>query len=406
MYIGHEQGNVNREQKGLCMKGGIYSNQTCPICGGKFKDNRYTAVCCSKHPKQEATRLVVRFGKLTKRFRSYEEAFQFLNGVRYETSQGKFDIRDYRKNNPLGFENLVEDFLKSKRRLKAVDKYRQRLQKAVDAWGNTNVKDIGYSEIENLLLDLLDQNCSTKYVFDIKCCLETFFRWLVKSGQIRLDQMPLFPEVKYTLAYRSIVNKETQLAILDQIHRSTWHINPRIYIGCMFLATYVNIRPGELRNIKEKDIELENKRILISHPKEQKPKYVYLIEEDVELLRSMPRGFPDMYFFRHQKGNGGAKPGQQFGKDYIYKWWKKACANLDIAGVDLYGGTKHSSAVDLRKRHSPEAVKRATMHSTNKAFERYLQLTADELTPIYADARRRKLDNGLITDFKGLKKRN
>jgi len=101
-----------------------------------------------------------------------------------------------------------------------------------------------------------------------------------------------------------------------------------------------------------------------------------------------------MYFFRHLKGNGAAKPGQRFGKDYLYKWWKKACANLGIEGVDLYGGTRHSSVVDLRKRHSPESVKRATMHSTNKAFERYLQITAGEVRPIYKDARP---DNALIT---------
>jgi hypothetical protein len=75
---------------------------------------------------------------------------------------------------------------------------------------------------------------------------------------------------------------------------------------------------------------------------------------------------------------------------------EKACANLEIKGLDLYGGTRHSSVIDLRKRHSPEAVKRASGHSykTNKAFDRYLQITGDEMRPIYKDARP---DNALIT---------
>jgi len=27
----------------------------------------------------------------------------------------------------------------------------------------------------------------------------------------------------------------------------------------------------------------------------------------------------------------------QFGQRYLYKWWKKACKNLKIDGIDLYG---------------------------------------------------------------------
>jgi len=150
----------------------------------------------------------------------------------------------------------------------------------------------------------------------------------------------------------------------------------------------VNVRPKELINIRESHIDLQQGRILIPHPKEGKPKYMYLIEEDINLLQSMPRGLPDLYFFRHLKGNGAARPGQRFGHDYLWKWWKKACSNLGIEGVDLYGGTRHSTVIYLRELgHSPEAVKRASMHSTNKAFERYLQVNASEVRSIYADAR-------------------
>jgi hypothetical protein len=39
----------------------------------------------------------------------------------------------------------------------------------------------------------------------------------------------------------------------------------------------------------------------------------------------------------------------------------------------------------LRRYRTPEEIKRATMHSTNKAFERYFQFESDDLRSIYAD---------------------
>jgi hypothetical protein len=109
--------------------------------------------------------------------------------------------------------------------------------------------------------------------------------------------------------------------------------------------------------------------------------------------------FPFLRTFRELFGIEGT----QFGPRLLWKWWRKACSNRGIFGVDLYGGTRHSSVIDLRKRHSPEAVRRATMHSTNKAFKRYLQLTAEEVRPLYADTRP---DNSLITKNKAFAEGN
>ncbi len=47
--------------------------------------------------------------------------------------------------------------------------------------------------------------------------------------------------------------------------------------------------------------------------------------------------------------------------------------------MDLYGGTRHSSIIALQEHFTPEQIKRATMHSTNKAFERYFRVDAKEL---------------------------
>ena len=51
--------------------------------------------------------------------------------------------------------------------------------------------------------------------------------------------------------------------------------------------------------------------------------------------------------------------------------------------MDLYGGTRHSKVTALRKQFSPEQIKAGTMHSTNKAFDRYLQIQTDDALSIY-----------------------
>lgn len=337
----------------------------------------------------------VRFGKITKRFKKQELALaeRFLTGLRYETDRGTFDIRDYRRDNPMGFENKVDEFIHSKRLIKGVKKYEQRLRYAVEAWGNRNVKHIGYKEISEFSTDLQEKGLSSKYRHDIISVLKTFFRWLWKTGDIRLDQIPNFPTVKFSMKYRNIITKDVQSEIIAEVGRISQH-NARIYIGVKFLATYINLRPLELISVKEKDIDLDNSRILISESKTGQPKYCYLLEDDVALLRSMGKSFGELYFFRHIEGRGGNPPNTKFGKGHLYNYWKKACRNLGIDSVDLYGGCRHSSAVDLRKRHSPEAIKRATMTTTNEAFNRYLEVTGDELRGLYADT---KTDNELIT---------
>jgi len=61
-------------------------------------------------------------------------------------------------------------------------------------------------------------------------------------------------------------------------------------------------------------------------------------------------------------------------------------SSLGIGGVDLYGGTRHSTVTALRQVATPEEIKNATFHSTNKAFERCFQIKADDARSIYLKA--------------------
>ncbi len=387
------------------MKGGIYSDERCPVCGGPYRDNGRDGLVCPRHPEQRARTFKVKFGrKMCRRFvDDYGVAFRFLTGLRYKTDEGTFDLRDYREDRPLGFRSLAESWLVLKEKEVRKGTYKNLanyMRRAADRWGDRNVKEITYGDVEDFLaeqtLEGSDQPLSGKTKSNIRSALHDFWVWLRKRRVIRTHEMPEFPHVKYELGLRDTIDKPTQESILDEIHKISCHINPKVYLGIKWLCTYVSIRPGELAGIREKNLDPENGYIIIPHPKEKKPKMVPLLEEDVEMIRTLPRGMPELPFFRHAKGIKGCKPGSPFGEKYFYKWWKRACENLGIRGVDLYGGTRHSSVRALRQYRTPEEIKQATMHSTNRAFERYFRIESSDLRNIYQDAvvRRRMREKG------------
>ena len=383
------------------MTGGIYSDQRCPICEGKFRDDGRKGLFCPDHPQCQANRFKVRFkckGKeILRRFKDYPSANRFLTGLRFHVDQGTFDPRDYQKTNPMGFQNLVTTWLKYREKdgVRCMRNLNGHMGRAIDHWGNTNIKQIGYAEIEDFLIsdDLVNLKTgaplSAKTRANIKATLHSFWVWLRKRRILTLAQMPEFPEIEYELEWRKTVDKTTQESILDEIHRLTHHINPKIWIGIKWLATYISIRPIELIHIKEEDFDFGLGVVNVRYNKEKKPKTVPMLDEDIELVRSFPTALPHLFFFRHGKRKGvHLKKRGQFGKDYLYKWWKVACENLEIEGVDLYGGTRHSSARALREFCSPEQIKRASMHSTNSAFDRYFKLELDDVKNIYGKTKK------------------
>jgi ribosomal protein S27AE len=360
------------------MKGGIYSDGKCPVCSGSFVDNHLNALACSKHPKCRATSFKVKFGEVTKRFRSYEDANRFLNGVRFKTDERTFDPRDYKRDNPLSFINMSTKWLEYKKTEIRKHSYRSisnHIDKAQAYFNHMNVKDIRYGNFEDFIrgLELADK---TRH--NILATLHSFFVWLKRRHEI--NDLPEFPVLSYDLGYRRTVDKQTQVAILEEIRR----IAPeeKTYIGIMLLTTYFSIRPNEMRLLKEGNIDTGNGYIYIpSDQSKTEYKAIPLINEDIDLFKSFQMSpFPETPFFRHDDG-------RIFGVNHFYRYWKKACKNLRIEDVDLYGGTKHSSARALRRIHSPEEIQRAMMTKSNKAFERYYKIESEDARMVYQSNR-------------------
>jgi integrase len=258
------------------------------------------------------------------------------------------------------------------------------------------------------LEDLRDaqNDLSGKTVRNMFSALHSFYQWLRKRKIISLQEMPEFPDTsQYVMGYRNLISKDQQLAVLDEVYRLSYKINPKIWLGIKFLSTYFSIRPGEMIRLKEKQINLMVGRFIIPDPKEKKYKSVPILAEDIELLKQFPRGLPDLPFFRHVKGISGTREGKPFGEKYFYKWWKRACSNLGIQEVDLYGGTKHSTVTALENNGwLYDEIKTASGISTNEAFDRYFRTSGKKTRDIYHDAvPGRKIGKQLGNNFEGPK---
>jgi len=366
------------------MIGSIYSEQRCPECHGKFRDTGKDC-SCPAHPHQKATRFKVVFKGASKRFRSYDAALQYLSHVRFQTREGSYDPRDWQRGKPLSISKLSGQWLEkkapsiSRKQLHDYTRWMGLFEQFIGP--DTNVKLVGYVEVEDFLESL---QVGDKSRANIKSCLSAFFKWAKKRKYI--DAVPELPEITWDREERETTSKERQAIIVEEVYRLT-RFNPRIGLAVCMLATYPKIRPGELIQVQEQDILLDQGELRINRPKGRKgdrpPKWVSLIPETVEEIRSLPRGMPTLPFFRQPNG-------EAFSKDYLYRWWNRAVKSLKKQGrlpedfrVSLYPGTKHTS---LREGiGSPEEKKHAAGLSSIKSFERYFRQKDSRDRELYRD---------------------
>ncbi|MCB2226361.1 MAG: hypothetical protein KQH53_06745 [Desulfarculaceae bacterium] len=164
------------------------------------------------------------------------------------------------------------------------------------------MKEIQYAQIEDFLLA---QKVGDKTRHNMRSHLLGFFKWLnLREKDIPVPRMP---KVSFELGWRNIIDLKLQARILETVEELTWKRNPRIWLGIKWLATYVAIRPGEMRNLRERDIDVNGFFVVIK-PKEKKPKLIPMLDEDIELYRGLPTPFPDLPFFRHLARTGAAPP--------------------------------------------------------------------------------------------------
>lgn len=333
-------------------------------------------------------KLRVRFGKkIQKRFgKNADAADRYLTALRYHDDQGDIDHRDHAKGAPLSIRAQAKAWLTNKLiyKPKLSAKYKHNLttwtEQLAEELRNKNMKAIKPGDLDDFMGRRA--HLSEKTRADMLRCFDQFFRWFAKREQAKMIDVPLI--VAPTLGWREITDLETQAAILDEMERIVTH--PKIWLGAKWLATYIAIRPCEMRRLRERDVNLNG--MLVCRPettKEKKPKLVPLLDEDMELAEIFKGGFPDHLFFRWEDDS-------PMHEHLFYDWWVKARNNLKIGKVGLYGGTRSTGATAAAKIHGRKKVQEyGTKHGTDKAFDRYCRaeaLPSQEIYQTLANARK------------------
>jgi hypothetical protein len=148
----------------------------------------------------------------------------------------------------------------------------------------------------------------------------------------------------------------------------------------------------------------KNGVLIIRRPTKRKNhfKTIRLVPEHIEELQSLRKqfpGLPELPLFRHLGNQKNARAGEVFGPKYFRNWWNKACENLGIEGLDLYGGTRHTTTTEIARNVSSDAARKASGHETNRAFDRYCQIqdsTAFEMAKVTLEKRKK----GDLVSFK------
>lgn len=370
--------------------GGIYSDAKCPLCGGNYVDDHKSALRCMEHPQHIAGRFKVKIRDVCARFDNYTDAKLFLKAKREDVRAGTLTLKKDQKT--LG--HLMDSFLDWKDKLveygkikeQTVITYHHRLKRMVDHIGVARLADeIEYKHMHNFLYST---DFSTKSKYDSYTVFKEMMILARNLGFIK--ELPQFPDWQFDLEHdmerRKTIDKETQEKILEQIWLNTAD-RPMLYLAIKFLATYINLRPNELRMLNVRDFDRAGGYLVVKRHKTSKtPKIIKLTEDDAKALRSYPRAFPDVPLFRSGDFSRNSDTRKRFGKNAFYRAWKRACDDIGVYGVDLYGGTRHSSAIALYKDHglSPEQIKKATGHKTSVAFTRYFRMDIDDIVHIHA----------------------
>lgn len=352
-------------------------------CGGIYRWDHRNALFCEKCGAECPGPFTVRFGrKINHHFKyDYHAAENYLSHLRHKKSQGTFDVRDYMSSQPLGFVQQATKWLEIKSE-KLIPKVLQNMEltmtRAAAFWGNRNVKDIREGDIEDFLRSL---KVGQKTRHNYNTYLIEFWKWLNRREKIPMLE---FPNTKdFVLGFRKVISIKMQQEIIDEAKNIIYKRNPKVWLGIRMLSRYIQIRPGELMRIIEGNIDLDIPAMLLppEDAKIRQPLMVFLWPDDVEEIKAMPRGLPDLLFFRHP-ANKRAEAGQPFGQRFLYKIWVQACKNLGYMRTetrpitDLYAGTRHSTITALGELYDRNKVKEMTGHRTNKALDRYLQVEA------------------------------
>jgi integrase len=390
----------------ICMAGSLHTKQRCPKCGGKFEDTGFDMLCkeCITRP----TRLFVSFYwkdpkfKRSKRLKIYSDkqgapldtyarAHRVLEVIRNEVDEHRFDPNNYqrKKYQSLGFEKIATSWLQNQ--IKLMEKgdlspsYIKELKRFVNKrfipyFQQFDVRDLKSGHIKSFYLDL-SEKLSAKTRRNIMSALHKMLTDFLDDEFIEV--MPKFPKFKVPEPSWSWADKETQDSIIQRIPNRFTDVP---FIN--FMARH-GVRPGEARAIQWRDVNLKEGLAVIRRSfslnklreftKTKKIRIIPLHPETIKELKALPIPINREQFVFTKKG----KP---YSESWARKIWNKAKSELDIEGLKLYEGTRHSLASQAYNRGVPlDLIGEMLGHTNPKTTKRYSHIDPSRLISVICE---------------------
>lgn len=313
-------------------------------------------------------------------FHSKDHAQSTLIKIAAEIENGTFDPNFYAKSKKslLSFSVYTLEWLagceKREQRDELSPTYLKDLKRFVNKifipyFGDRSLQDIKGRELKAFYLSL---DFHAKTVYNIMAALHKIFKDAVFEEVI--PAMPNFPrqgripEPDWQWAHEDVQNSILEYLGEDDLY------------AIFFLMTH-GCRPGELRALKHKDLDLRIDKVTIRRSysatklrettKGKRRRTIDLDADWKEMYLARPRVIdPEAFVF-----NKGGKP---LSATWLTKQWRKACDKAGVTDIGLYGATRHSLASQLANRGvSLYKIKQLLGHSTMKMTERYSHLDSN-----------------------------
>ncbi len=254
-----------------------------------------------------------------------------------------------------------------------------------------DIDDVNYSQIRSWIIALSEQNISNRSINRKIASLKSYYRFLLKTGQIEFSPLNKHKSLKIPRKVQIPFSKDEINKVLENIDDSTFEGCRDKFIVELFYST--GIRRIELIEIKLKNLDIEGS-VLKVLGKRNKERYVPLLDSVkasathyLERRQSLPEARNSEYVFINSSGD---KLGESFVYRIINNYFSVVSGKLKKSPHIL----RHSFATHLLNQGANlNAVKELLGHSSLAATQVYTHNSIAELSKIHRKAHPRNNKN-------------
>ncbi|MFP7446601.1 tyrosine-type recombinase/integrase [Bacillus infantis] len=299
-------------------------------------------------------------------FRTKKEAQAALTLALAEVEKGQFI-----KSDKITFEELSELWMANKKgevRESTIYSYKRALgARIMPTFGKKDIKDIKAMDIHNFYMQMKDMGLSKKYISYIGTIIGSIFRKAVELELLRDNPVSNVRKPKVNKQKQKSWSVEQALTFLDAARvRSDYYL-------AYHLAFYTGMRIGEVLGLHWEDIDMEKKKIHVSHSLTlREGQYVIGPVKTESSNRTIPITDPLIEEFKnHRKHSKNTSDDLVFrtkhGKivvPYTLRYiMKKICTDLELPLIRFHDIRRTHTTILIDRGMSPKLVSERLGHS-------------------------------------------